>query len=73
MKCYYHPDREIVAVCTECGKGLCGECASQRNPVLCRDCAAERLQERRRALKLFILLGAVIFAMGVICGIVSAI
>jgi hypothetical protein len=27
MKCYYHPDRDAVAQCSECHKGLCSECA----------------------------------------------
>lgn len=27
MKCFEHRDRDAVAACTYCSKGLCGECA----------------------------------------------
>lgn len=73
MKCYYHPDREIVATCTECGKGLCKECASKWEPCLCNDCAGERLQSKRQTLKHSIMLGVVITIVGIVWGIVSAI
>ena len=26
MRCYYHSDREAVAICRTCGKALCYEC-----------------------------------------------
>ena len=51
MKCYYHPNREIVATCTECGKGLCKECASKWEPTLCDDCAKSRISDKKIALK----------------------
>ena len=38
MKCYYHHDRDAVATCTRCGKGLCAECADLFDPCLCIDC-----------------------------------
>ncbi len=73
MKCYYHEDREIVATCTECGKGLCKACASKWDPVLCDDCAAERLAEKRASLKRTIGLGVLIWAAAIVIGIVAAI
>lgn len=27
MRCFYHPDREAVGFCKNCGKGLCAETA----------------------------------------------
>lgn len=41
MKCYYHEDRDAVAQCNVCGKGLCRECADMSNPPICRDCCSE--------------------------------
>lgn len=33
MKCINHPDRDAVANCKTCGKGLCQECASKITPI----------------------------------------
>lgn len=41
MKCFNHPDREAVATCQKCGKGLCRECAEKYTPCLCDTCAAQ--------------------------------
>mgnify|MGYP003516603359 FL=1 len=38
MKCFNHEDREAVATCQRCGKGLCKECASKYTPCLCDEC-----------------------------------
>jgi|GEM_PF-5632799 len=39
MKCYYHPDRDAVAVCSVCKKPLCNECAHNVNgKIYCPDC-----------------------------------
>ena len=46
MKCYYHPDREAVAVCSVCGKPLCAECAHEYNgKIYCKDCLAKVKEE----------------------------
>ena len=39
MKCFYHEERDAVATCSRCNKGLCKECASLFNPCLCEECA----------------------------------
>ncbi len=39
MKCFNHPEREAVATCQNCGKGLCRECAEKHTPCLCDICA----------------------------------
>jgi hypothetical protein len=42
LKCYYHPDREAVAVCSMCGKPLCEECVHEYNgKIYCKDCLAK--------------------------------
>ena len=33
MKCINHPDRDAVANCQTCGKGLCQECAELIKPI----------------------------------------
>ena len=45
MKCYNHPDRDAVATCSECGVGLCRECADKHNPILCDRCFENACQE----------------------------
>jgi len=39
MSCYYHEGREEVAVCPQCGKQLCRDCASLTQEGLCYNCA----------------------------------
>lgn len=73
MKCYYHPNREIVATCTECGKGLCKECASKWEPILCDDCAKGRIGDKKASLKKPIELSVVALVAGVIIGVITAI
>ncbi len=37
--CAFHPDKEAVAKCTECGKLLCSDCAQEKDgKILCPDC-----------------------------------
>lgn len=48
MKCYYHEDRDAVAMCSQCGRGLCKECAEKRTVILCDDCA-KKAQLNREA------------------------
>ncbi|MCM1577671.1 MAG: DUF2180 family protein [Ruminococcus sp.] len=53
MKCYYHNDRDAVAQCSVCGRGLCRECTDRYEEPLCRKCgeeiAAEAEAERKEA------------------------
>lgn len=46
MKCFNHEDREVVATCQRCGKGLCKECASKYSPCLCEECHAALLEQK---------------------------
>lgn len=41
MKCFNHLEREAVATCQKCGKGLCRECAEKYTPCLCDACAVQ--------------------------------
>ena len=41
MKCFNHTEREAVATCQKCGKGLCRECAEKYTPCMCDTCAAQ--------------------------------
>lgn len=46
MKCFNHPEREAVATCQKCGKGLCKECAEKYTPCMCDPCAAKVQRDR---------------------------
>ncbi len=48
MKCFNHPEREAVATCQKCGKGLCKECAEKHTPCLCDSCAVQIQRDPRR-------------------------
>ena len=38
MNCFYHPQTVAVAVCKNCSKGLCGDCASDvGNGMACKN------------------------------------
>ena len=50
MKCFNHENREAVATCQRCGKGLCRECAGKYTPCLCDDCF-EAIQNENHAQK----------------------
>jgi len=48
MKCFVHSDRDAVATCNSCGRGLCHECAVEVSSGLaCRN----RCEDRVRRLK----------------------
>lgn len=38
MKCFYHPQRDAVGICKNCQRGVCQDCAAERDGGLaCRD------------------------------------
>ncbi len=40
MKCYYHPDRDAVGVCSRCGRAVCAEDSVIIDQKLyCKECA----------------------------------
>lgn len=48
MKCFNHVERDAVATCQKCGKGLCKECAEKHTPCLCDACAAQIQRDRKQ-------------------------
>ncbi|MDE7149402.1 MAG: hypothetical protein K2O01_03190 [Bacteroidales bacterium] len=38
MNCFNHPDRPAVAQCPDCSKGLCLECATAHEQIICDNC-----------------------------------
>lgn len=60
MKCYHHPDRDAVATCTECGRGLCKECADVYSKPLCADCAVSYAKRIKENLEKAYLLSAIL-------------
>ena len=40
MNCYYHPNREVVGVCVNCGRFICAECKVELgDKIYCNPCA----------------------------------
>ena len=48
MKCFNHPEREAVATCQKCGKGLCRECAEKYTPCMCESCAVQTQRAKQQ-------------------------
>jgi hypothetical protein len=41
MKCYYHPETDAVAACTNCGKAICQSCSiNVTGRLICQTCLA---------------------------------
>lgn len=48
MKCFHHPGRDAVAVCSNgCGRSLCQECASKGAKSVCGTCLASVSKDRK--------------------------
>ena len=47
MKCYNHPERDAVGMCSVCGKFLCKECVDKHSPIMCNECYENSLQNIR--------------------------
>ncbi len=48
MKCFNHTEREAVATCQKCGKGLCKECAEKYTPCMCDTCAEQTRKNQQQ-------------------------
>lgn len=48
MNCFNHTEREAVATCQKCGKGLCRECAEKYMPCMCDFCAAQTQRDQQQ-------------------------
>lgn len=47
MNCYSHPQEPAAALCTDCQKGLCVECASQYSMPICTSCNTARAKSEK--------------------------
>lgn len=59
MRCAYHVEREAVATCSVCGRGLCQECANKINPPQCLGCFADGLEAQKKQIIKSLVLAAV--------------
>lgn len=46
MNCFNHPDRPAVAQCPDCSKGLCLECATAHEQIICNNCLQKRTSKQ---------------------------
>lgn len=76
MKCYYHPEVDAVATCTDCGKAICQSCAvNVGGRLLCQQCLASGTAIRGRAesvptnpLAIVSLVLGILGLLGCVCG-----
>ncbi|MCL2859047.1 MAG: hypothetical protein FWF46_00435 [Oscillospiraceae bacterium] len=73
MNCYNHEEKEAVAQCSDCGKGLCKECAEKYqavNLIICDDCASARNNYDKGTFTKTIVMAVVAFVIGLVISIV---
>lgn len=81
MKCFYHPDVDAAATCSECGKGICSSCGQYVDgKMYCKDCAqplrwqlernAEDYERYLKRRKIGIIIELIITALFVLIGVV---
>jgi hypothetical protein len=52
MRCFYHYERDAVAACKSCGRGLCPDCAADvGNGLACRDRCEEQVRAVNRIIE----------------------
>jgi len=47
MNCYNHPTQTAVAQCSDCGKGLCSQCATAYSIPICNTCNESRISNEK--------------------------
>jgi hypothetical protein len=46
MKCFYHPDADAVGLCKHCSRGVCRDCAAEREGgIACKDKHEDRVDQ----------------------------
>ena len=64
MKCFVHIEKEAIAACRQCGKGMCEDCSAYSGHTgICPECrlkefkaeVAQKLQENKELKRDFIL------------------
>lgn len=48
MNCYYHPTQPAVAICDDCRKGLCSQCARKYSTPICNSCNRGRMKYEKK-------------------------
>src|SRR5438046_1217177 len=61
MKCFNHNAVDATATCQDCGKGLCVECSSRFDTILCEPCLLKHNSLVSRQMYVGLALTAVIF------------
>lgn len=64
MDCYKH-QKVAVAQCSECGRGLCQECADKINPPLCPTCARNYSSSIKAEMTKNIVISVILMIIGV--------
>ena len=65
MKCFFHNDSDATAVCQDCGRCLCSECASGHSRAICVGCLVRRNASSRRRIYINLATLVIIFSASV--------
>lgn len=71
MKCYNHPEKDAIAQCGECGKGLCEECAKKWTPPICDDCVRNKIHTELDSINGELRIYMILAIVGIVFGIVG--
>lgn len=55
MKCYLHNERDVVATCSNCQRGLCSDCAEKFSIPQCPDCFESIYRQKKKEAKIDLL------------------
>jgi len=49
MKCFYHPEKDAVGTCSQCGKAACRDCIEDvGGALLCKTCMGAVIRDRQQ-------------------------
>lgn len=68
MNCFTHVDVPAVARCTECGRGLCKDCANVYDPPVCEGCFSKAESLQRTDSRKQLLVASALFVSGAFLG-----
>lgn len=68
MRCYNHPEKDVVATCLDCGRGLCADCVERWGMPLCDGCNSTRVVNDRKQMKKIIGKMSIAAALGFMLG-----
>lgn len=68
MNCFNHPEEASVAICVDCGKGLCKDCAKLYQIPICNECNLKRVKNEKTSIIKVYIPSIIMFLLGFFFG-----